>query len=190
MEENRKKAEEDQNKDGRLTRAEENRIDMRIRIGVIIGALIVLAYLIFCAAQRKEAGAAYYIIVAAFIVFYWLSADVIALKLKHGFAGRTEAQKTAYKKMAALDAVGCVGLALFLTGGIGESTSGSGNSSSLIGAMIYLFSVIYARRLRADYEKDPSEPGKGKQDKEEIAKKADISSLPTAADRESRKDGE
>ncbi|HCG60549.1 MAG TPA: hypothetical protein DEV97_11220 [Lachnospiraceae bacterium] len=168
----------------RLTKEEEFRIDQRIRIGVILGAALILAYLAYCAVKKIQIGVVYYVIVGAFITLYWLFSDVIALKLKHGFAGRTAAQKSAYLKMAAVDLVGVIGLGMFLVSGVGDSgKDGNSGSSSLIGAVIYLICFMTAKRLRLQYEKESSTDDKAKTTED---KKDGINSLPTAADREKR----
>ena len=182
----------------RLSREEEFKIDQRIRIGVIIGAVLILAYLAYCAVKKIEIGIAYYVIVGVFIALYWLFMDVISLKLKHGFAGRSQSQKAAYYKMAVIDLIGVIGLGLFLMGGVGaDSSSGTGGGSgntSLIGAVIYLICFMTARRLRQQYERTPGEEeGSAEQKKEENAEKgkadekgASSAVLPTAADRQQR----
>ena len=168
----------------RLTREEEFRIDQRIRIGVILGAALILAYLAYCAVKKIQIGVVYYVIVGAFIVLYWLFSDVIALKLKHGFAGRTAAQKSAHLKMAAVDLVGVIGLGMFLVSGVGDSgNNGNSGSSSLIGAVIYLVCFMTAKRLRLQYEKEPSADDETKAAED---KRDEMSPLPTAADREKR----
>ena len=182
--------------DGRLSREQEFKIDQRIRIGIIIGAVGILIYLVYCARNRKEIGAAYYIIVGGFIALYWILTDVVALKLKHGFAGRTREQKSAYYKMAAIDLVGVAGLGMFLVSGVGGGSSaapgqgGITGNLSLVGAVIYLVSFMTAKRLRTEYEKTPEELEREKAEKEGESgngKLPDTGSLPTAADRSSRR---
>lgn len=170
------KKEENTDQNGRLTREQEYRIDQRIRIGVIIAAAFLLVYLLYCGMKKIPIGTGYFVVVVIFVAVYWLLSDVISLKLKHGFAGRTQKQKTAYYKMMAVDFVGAVGLMMFLIG--------LNDNRSIMGAMLYLFGVMSGRKFRAEYEKDPSEEEKEEEEKEHAA--ADISALPTAKDRSSR----
>lgn len=189
------KKEEKNLADGRLTREQELKIDQRIRIGVIAGAVCILAYLIYCAKEKVEIGFVYYLIIGAFITIYWILTDVVAVKLKHGFAGKTPEQKSAYYKMAGIDLVGVVGLGMFLVSGIGGNGSESGQGGltgnlSLVGAVIYLISFMTSKRLRVQYEKTPEELAKEKAQKEGgdqtgsgAEEKPDVANLPTAADR-------
>ena len=86
--------------------------------------------------------------------------------------------------MAAVDLVGVIGLGMFLVSGVGDSgKNGNSGSSSLIGAVIYLICFMTAKRLRLQYEKEPSTDDKAKTTED---KKDGINSLPTAADREKR----
>ena len=152
MSENR----EYQDSEKRLTGEEEYRIDMKIRISTIVMAVCILAYLIFCAMKKIEIGPVYYVIVIAFIALYWGVSDLLGLKLKHGFAGRSERQKSAYRKMAALDLIGDIGLGVFLIG--------LDSNYSLLGAVVYMVGIMSGRKYRAEYEKEDSEE---EQEKEE-----------------------
>jgi len=160
----------------RLSRDEEYRIDQRIRIGVILGAVVILLYLVYMGVAKKPVGVFFQIIVLAFVAAYWLVSDVLAMKWKHGFAERTQEQKTAYYKAAALDLVGACGLGYFL--------AGMNQNNSMIGALLYLAGTLGGRKFRQEYEKNPEETEK-KADKEEDRRKA-IDELPTAADRAER----
>ena len=52
----------------RLTLAEERRIDGRIRIGIIIFAAVVVAFLIWSVATKHDLGLVYRILVISFLV--------------------------------------------------------------------------------------------------------------------------
>lgn len=184
--------EEKEKADKRLSKDEEFKIDQRIRISVLAGAVLLLIYLIISAVRKTEPGTAYYVIVMAFVAYYWIMSDIVALKIKHGFEGRTELQKKSYKTMAFFDLVGCIGLGLFLTSGLGPDPGQGGNNRSIIGAVLYLVSMLTGRRLRQEYEKEPgkkeegSEAGAPETGKKPEEGKVDVSGLPTAADRQKR----
>ncbi len=178
----------------RLSPEEERQIDQRIRLIVIAAAAGILIWIIWCAVTKREIGRGFNILVSVFVILFWLLSDVVSMKLKHGFAGRTEAQKSAYYKCAALDAVAYAGIVYFLVG--------RDQTSSLIGAMIYFVGIMNARKFRQEYYKEASEEetsengqdqtegsldsgAAGSADKSE-KKSADLDDLPSAADREQR----
>ena len=152
----------------RLTPEEELRIDRRIQISVIIIAVIMLLYLFWALRTGKNP------------VFYWLLGDIFAMFWKHGFVGRTEAQKKAYYMSVAMDAVAYGGFAYFLLG--------RNPNSSLIGAVIYMVGIMNARNFRKEYAKEAPEEeketaGSGESGDSLQDPASSNSVLPTAANR-------
>lgn len=162
----------------RLSREEEYRIDQKIRMSAILLAVCILAYLIYCMMKKVQIGIVYYVIVIAFCAVYWTMSDLVSLKLKRGFAGRSERQKSAYKKMAALDLIGDIGLGVFLVG-INEQYS-------LVGAGVFLIGVVYGRKFRTEYEKEDGERSGGPGSRA-AGEGQTGTPLPSAADRVQRK---
>ena len=167
----------------RLTPEEELRIDRRIQISVIIIAVIMLLYLFWALRTGKNPGRPFSILILVFVVFYWLVGDIFAMFWKHGFVGRTEAQKKAYYMSVAMDAVAYGGFAYFLLG--------RNPNSSLIGAVIYMVGIMNARNFRKEYAKEAPEEERETAESGESGGSGDSlqdpassdSVLPTAANR-------
>ena len=167
----------------RLTPEEELRIDRRIQISVIIIAVIMLLYLFWALRSGKNPGRPFSILILVFVVFYWLLGDIFAMFWKHGFAGRTEAQKKAYYMSVVMDAVAYGGFAYFLLG--------RNPNSSLIGAVIYMVGIMNARNFRKEYAKEAPEEERETAESGESGGSGDSlqdpassdSVLPTAANR-------
>lgn len=164
----------------RLTPEEELRIDRRIQISVIIIAVIMLLYLFWALRSGKNPGRPFSILILVFVVFYWLVGDIFAMFWKHGFAGRTEAQKKAYYMSVVMDAVAYGGFAYFLLG--------RNPNSSLIGAVIYMVGIMNARNFRKEYakeapeeERETAESGESGDSLQDPASSDSV--LPTAANR-------
>lgn len=75
------------------------------------------------------------ILMAGSLFVYWLLMDVVDAVVRHKLDHVTPEQKSAYYKYALFDFAGLAGIAVFLFG------LGSGNSNSIIGAVIYAFTM-------------------------------------------------
>ena len=147
----------------RLTLAEERRIDGRIRIGIIIFAAVVVAFLIWSVATKHDLGLVYRILVISFLVCNWLFTDVLSIYWKHGFAGRSEEQKKACKEMILFGLFANIGLGWFLL---------TMSTTSLFGALIYFFAIQSQRKARERYETEPEDeesPEEGSPEEAEAA---------------------
>ncbi len=153
----------------------ENSIDQKLRLIVIVLAVLILAYLVYLAVYKKPVGSLFYFAAGGFVVLYWVLMDVVSLFLKGGFKGYSREAKSAYLKMAALDAVSSVGLGFFLVG--------FNSNGSMYGALLYLAGMFGARRFREECLRLRLAPNK---ESAEEAEKTPAP-LPTAANREERR---
>ena len=165
----------------RLSTEEENRIDRRIRIGILVlmGALI--AFMIWVVVRKKPLGTWYYAMILTTLAVVWFVKCVLSAILKHALAQRTDEQVSAYLKASGLELIAYAGLAWFLVGL---------NGNGMFGAVAYMIGVTGARKQRESYEQeDASEEEAAEEGADPDAAKttgAENPALPSAADRELR----
>ena len=154
-----------------LSPQEENRIMRKLRAVVLVMAGLVLAFAIWSIVKKRDFSAVYYVIVSV-----WFLIDVAPAFLCRALAGRSDKKVSAFLKMAGLGLLGNIGLGWFLM---------SMQNQTMYGALVYLVSVIMARKQREIYYgPDDEEEDVQKQEqarKEEVQKTPEH--LPTAADR-------
>ena len=180
----------------RLSQDEEDRIDNRIRIIVLVMTGVVVAVIIWALVTKKPIGTWYYALILTLLAVIWLIKCVAATFLKHALAQRTDEQVSAYLKAAGLEFVSYAGLAWFLIGM---------NGNGIFGAIAYLVAMTAARKQRELYYQEPEteehpdgetqetsasfmeHPEKGETGKKKDADEVSaLGALPSAADREQR----
>ncbi len=158
-----------------LSPQEENRIMRKLRAVVLVMAGLVLAFAIWSIVKKRDFTAVYYVIVSVFLFCNWFLIDVAPAFLCRALAGRSDKKVSAFLKMAGLGLLGNIGLGWFLM---------SMQNQTMYGALVYLVSVIMARKQREIYygPDDEDEAQEQAPAKEEEARKTP-EHLPTAADR-------
>lgn len=157
-----------------LSPQEENRIMRKLRAVVLVMAGLVLAFAIWSIVKKRDFTAVYYVIVSVFLFCNWFLIDVAPAFLCRALAGRSDKKVSAFLKMAGLGLLGNIGLGWFLM---------SMQNQTMYGALVYLVSVIMARKQREIYygPDDEDEAQEQAPAKEEEARKTP-EHLPTAAD--------
>ena len=148
-----------------LSAQEENRIMRRLRAAVLVLAGLVLAFAIWSIVKKRSFTTIYYVIVSVFLFCNWFLIDVAPAFLCRALAGRSDKKVSAFLKMAGLGLLGNIGLGWFLM---------SMQNQTMYGALVYLVSVIWARKQREIYY--------GPDDEEE---EAAAESMPAVAEKES-----
>ena len=180
----------------RLSPREEDRIDNRIRIIILVMTGIVVAVIIWAVVKKKPLGPWYYALILTLLAIIWILKCVVAGLLNHALAQRTDEQVAAYLKAAGLELASYAGLGWFLIGL---------NGNGIIGAVIYLIAMTTGRKQMELYYKEPGEEEdadgsaetSGQNPKDgELDRKADearepeesdvLAALPSAANREQR----
>ena len=177
----------------RLSPAEEYRIEKWIRIGILAGMAVALGVIVWAVIQKKTFGTGYYAAILSLLAAVWFLKYVLAAILKHSLAQRTDEQVNAYLKAAGLELVAYAGLGWFLVAMTGNA---------IIGAVIYMFGVMAARKQRDIYEggsdeeeadddaaaspSDASASAPGPRGSEDNSTNRGMSGLPSAADRQER----
>ena len=158
-----------------LSPQEENRIMRKLRAVVLVMAGLVLAFAIWSIVKKRDFTAVYYVIVSVFLFCNWFLIDVAPAFLCRALAGRSDKKVSAFLKMAGLGLLGNIGIGWFLM---------SMQNQTMYGALVYLVSVIMARKQREIYygPDDEDEAQEQAPAKEEEARKTP-EHLPTAADR-------
>ncbi len=159
-----------------LSAQEENRILTRLRAAILILAGLVLAFAVWSIVNKREFSTAYYVIVVIFLFCNWFLIDVAPAFLCRALAGRSDRKVNAFLKMAGLGLLGNIGLGWFLM---------SMQNQTMYGALVYLVSVIWARKQREIYygpDEEEEEVPKEEVAEEKVVPK-DPQHLPTAADR-------
>ena len=116
----------------RLSQDEEDRIDNRIRIIVLVMTGVVVAVIIWALVTKKPIGTWYYALILTLLAVIWLIKCVAATFLKHALAQRTDEQVSAYLKAAGLEFVSYAGLAWFLIGMNGNGIFGAKAERTLL----------------------------------------------------------
>lgn len=149
----------------------------KIRDILFVASMILLAclfaFIIYMAVSKKAIGAVYYGVVILFLVVFWVLSDVLPIVLTHGFEGKEESQKQAYRIYALIDAVGLAGLGYFAL---------ALNSNGMMGAIVYAAAIMMKRKYYDEYLEVPkpeedSEDGE-ETSQEEISKIEEDASLP------------
>ena len=159
-----------------LSPQEENRIMRKLRAVVLVMAGLVLAFAIWSIVKKRDFTAVYYVIVSVFLFCNWFLIDVAPAFLCRALAGRSDKKVSAFLKMAGLGLLGNIGLGWFLM---------SMQNQTMYGALVYLVSVIMARKQREIYygpDDEEEDVQKQEQARNEEARKTP-EHLPTAADR-------
>ncbi len=89
------------------------------------------------------------VIFVAAIVLAWVILDVVTPRATGEFAGKNKEQMDAYKKMAALDAIGYAGLAFFMLT--------NDKNTGFYGAIAFAATVMIKKQFREVYYEDPKE---------------------------------
>lgn len=103
-----------------------------LSIGELVVALAIVAYGLL---KGHMTGMTFSLVMTGALVVYWILADVAEPFAVHRFDGITQAQKEAYVKYILLDLVGFAGVAYFLFGTGGNTSS---TNSGILGAVVYV----------------------------------------------------
>ena len=117
--------------------------NMLLRISSFIPLVAIVAYMIWCAATKREFGIPYVALMATALLLFWVMTDIVVPMATGEFADRTPQQMAAYKKYAALELAGYAGLAYF--------AGAMNNNTGLYGAMAFAVCTMYKRRFRDEY---------------------------------------
>lgn len=126
----------------RLSQQEEDRIDKKIRIAILVMTGIAVALIIWALVLKKPIGTWYYALIITLLAAVWFLKCVLGGLLKHSLAQRTEEETAAYLKTAGLEFVSYAGLVWFLIGM---------NGNGIFGAVVYMFGMVAARKQREIY---------------------------------------
>ena len=114
-----------------------------LRLSAFIPLIAIVAYMIWCAATKREFGIPYVVLMATALLLFWVMTDIVVPLATGEFRDRTPEQMASYKKYAALELAGYAGLAYFA----GAMSSNTG----LYGAVAFAVCTMYKRRFRDEY---------------------------------------
>ena len=114
-------------------------------ISLVLVAVVAL-FLFIASKNQKLTGTVFNVIIAVFLSYYWLLLDVIEPLLLKQFKDITKKRKTAYVKYLVVDAIGYVGLAVFIF-----LVGGKYTDRALAGAAIYVACISLKKRLREEF---------------------------------------
>lgn len=145
--------------------------------GISLFLVAVVALFLFIASKnQKLTGIVFNIIIAVFLSFYWLLLDVVEPILLKQFRDITKKRKAAYIKYIVIDAIGYVGLAVFIF-----LIGGSSSDKAMAGAVVYVVCISLKRRFKEEflgksrlekkYEKQEQIEGEEKESQKEGAEK-------------------
>jgi len=156
-----------------LPAGEERRLSHRLRLGVIVVAAVVLAFVIWSIVTKRGLSKTYYVLVVVLLVTNWLLSDVVPVFLCRLLAGRSKKQAEAYVKAALFGLLANVGLGWFLL---------AMSNQSIYGALMYLVGMTFGRKQREIYS-NPGEEDEERAQEEPAEPEKAPDYLPTAADR-------
>ncbi len=110
---------------------------------------ITMAGLLYSAFVIKSFGTLYVAAVVGGLLLFWVFTDIAAPLAGHDFAGRSQAQKNAFYKVAACDLFGYAGLIYFCLA--------LQSQRSYYGAMVYVMTLMMKRRYYEEYNTYPTE---------------------------------
>ncbi len=108
---------------------------------------LVVVYMVWCAVHKTGMGITYAVMLSAALAIFWVLTDIVSPIAVHAFDGRSQRQKNAYYKYAALELVGYAGLAYF-------GICAMSNRSSIYGAVAFLIATVNKRRFLDEYVSD------------------------------------
>ena len=156
-----------------LPAEEERRIAHRLRLGVIVVAVVVLAFVIWSIVTKRGLSKIYYVLVVALLATNWLLSDVVPIFLCRTLAGRSKKQAEAYVRASLFGLLANAGLGWFLL---------AMSNQSIYGALMYLVGMTMGRKQREIYS-NPEEEEEENPEEAEAAPEESPDYLPTAADR-------
>lgn len=125
--------------------AEESRRIKRKYTNIALGLLAAIAaYMIGSVLVLKRTTIVYNIVVIGGLIAFWVINDIIGPSKAREFEGRSQAQMDAYRKYAAMDLIGYVGLAYFALA--------IGQNSGIYGALVYAVTRMMKRRFQDEYD--------------------------------------
>ncbi|MDD3794524.1 MAG: hypothetical protein PHE06_00895 [Lachnospiraceae bacterium] len=122
---------------------QKKKINRGIVIVTSILAAAVLGYIIYALVVTKKIGTGYYIVIISFLAAYWLLTNVVEVVLTKELEEKTPAQIKAYKIYAFLNLVG--------VGGLGYFAIAIGDNNGMMGALIYVATMMAKRRYWEEY---------------------------------------
>ena len=105
---------------------------------------LIAIFMIFSIVVLKRITAAYNVVVIIGLTAFWAIMDIVIPIKTQAFEGKTDAQISAYKKYAAADLLGYVGLMYFALA--------AQRNTGIYGAIVYLFSRILRNRFQEEYQ--------------------------------------
>ena len=114
---------------------------------------VVAAYIIASALIFKRVTIGYNIAIIVGLGVFWLIMDVVAPLKARDFDGKSQAQMDAYRKYAALDLLGYVGLMYFALA--------MRSNTSIYGALVYVVARMTRNRFRDEFEGTEAEAEAG-----------------------------
>ena len=126
----------------RLSAEEEERIDSKIRIFILVLMGAAIAIILWMILGKKTIGKMYYVGILTLLAVVWLVKYVLGTFLKHSLAQRTDEQVSAYLKAAGLELAAYIGLGWFFVAMQGNA---------ILGAAIYVFGLTTSRKQRDIY---------------------------------------
>ena len=91
---------------------------------------------------------AFQLIACLYLVGYWAATDILEPKLTKLLEGVTEDQKKAYKKYAAMDFAGYMGILVFVI----FAGRGGASNVGMIGLVVYAYTLSAKKKFRLEFQ--------------------------------------
>ena len=131
-----------------MDKEERKKIHKKISLLTLLALVVVIVIMIGGTFMGWLSIRAFQLIACLYLVGYWAVTDVLEPKLTKLLEGVTEDQKTSYKKYAAMDFAGYMGILVFII----FAGQGGASNVGMIGLVVYAYTLTAKKKFRMEFQ--------------------------------------